>query len=438
MAGQVPVPPSGGEPPDRVGAPVDRVVPRPAATVVLLRSGPRGPEVLLTRRPSTMAFGPGLHVFPGGALDVDDRDPRLLEHLRGGSGREVPPTHDAPFMVAAIRELFEETGILLATTPGDAPVAPEPGRGGHRAPTFLDRILSRNLVLRGDWLVPLSRWVTPPVAPRRYDARFFVAALPAGAVPAFDPHEVAGHAWLTPREALGAMATGRIELWTPTSTTLQQLAAVAGPEDVRRWLAPRGHSASGGAASTPPIAAERLGDLVTRIRVDGAGGIPGQAVDAYLVGRRRLVVVDPGDPNDAAAEAIMRAAAGRSAVLVGIVLTAPVADHAAGAEGLSLRLGIPVLAAAGARQVLVSDIEPLGDGDQLGLADTEVRVLATPGTHPDHLAFDVPEAGVVLVGDLEGPGPSRAVPEPVDLASLARSRAMIDALGGRVRLAAHR
>ena len=70
--------------------------------------------------------------------------------------------------------------------------------------------------LRGDWLVPLSRWVTPPVVPRRYDARFFVAWLPEGAELAFDEREVVAHEWIRPADALVAMAAGRVELWMPT------------------------------------------------------------------------------------------------------------------------------------------------------------------------------------------------------------------------------
>ncbi len=319
-------------------------LPRPAATVVLLRAAPGGPEVLLTRRPSTMAFGPGLHVFPGGAVDPPDRDPRLLGRLRVQPGLPVPGSHAGMFMVAAIRELFEEAGILLATGPG----GPPPRALGI---AFVDLVLDGDLELRGDWLVPLSRWVTPPVVPRRYDARFFVTRLPPGAVPAFDGREVAGHEWTTPRDALAAMAAGRIELWTPTSTTLQQLASARDLDDVRRHCSPRvvpdaAGKATGGEPDPTPCV-DHPHPLVTRVHLGGAGGIPGQGVDAFLVGRDRVVVVDPGDPNDEAATAILGAAAERGSRIVGILLTAPVPDHAAGAEGLALRLGVPVHAGSG-------------------------------------------------------------------------------------------
>jgi 8-oxo-dGTP pyrophosphatase MutT (NUDIX family) len=357
------------------------VVPRPASTVILMRSGPRGPEVLLTRRPSTMAFGPGLHVFPGGTVDAADAPGR-------------PPGDPEAFAAAAIREVAEEVGIAL------------------------DR----------DALVPLSRWVTPPGGARRYDTRFFVAWLPDGAEVVPDPQEVADHRWLRPRDALGEMAAGRIDLWPPTSTTLQQLAPARDLEDVRRELQPVE------AASRPAV--ERLAPAIVRITLGGAGAIPGQTVDAYLVGGARLVVVDPGDPSDEAAESVIALADQVGGQIAAILLTAPVPDHAAGAETLALRLDVPILASPGARAVLSSEIVPIEDADVLGFADAEIRVHATPGTHPDHLAFELPSEGAVLVGDLFGPGPSRSIREPVDEPAVSRSRGRVEGLRGR-RLAAH-
>lgn len=404
---------------------------RPAATVVVLRDGSQGPEALLTRRPATMAFGPGLHVFPGGALDPADHDPRLLDRLLGAES--LPPLHAGPFAVAAIRELFEEAGVLLATRPdGTAPDGRALDGARTSAGRFAGAVVGDDLRLRADWLVPLSRWVTPPVYPRRFDARFFVARLPDGATPAFDPRETAGHVWLTPSAALDEMAERRIAMWTPTSTTLQQLVAARGLDDVRHHLSPLARGAEQAEAVDHPAPG------IARIRSGAAGGIPGQAVDTFLVGLDRLVVVDPGDPGDEAAATLAGIAAGLGARLAAVLLTAPVPDHAGGAEGLALRFGIPVRAAAGARRVLVSEIEPLAGGDVLDLSDLPIVVHATPGTHPDHLAFDVPDAGAVLVGDLEGPGPSRAIPTPVDDAALSRSLATLDSLGDRIRLAAHR
>ncbi|MDQ6795162.1 MAG: NUDIX domain-containing protein, partial [Chloroflexota bacterium] len=173
-------------------------VPRPAATVVLLRPGPDGLEVLLTHRPATMAFAGDMHVFPGGAVDPADGD----------------PLDPAAFEVAAIRELFEEAGVLLADprgtppTPHDVAVAREALL--DRAHTIFEVAARLHLELRTDLLVPLSRWVTPPFVERRFDVRFFAAELPAGIEPSFVGGEVIADRWLTPRAALAARAAREI------------------------------------------------------------------------------------------------------------------------------------------------------------------------------------------------------------------------------------
>jgi 8-oxo-dGTP pyrophosphatase MutT (NUDIX family) len=214
---------------------------RPAATVVLLRPSAEpalGPlEVLLTLRPASMAFGPGLHVFPGGAVDQGDSDPRLMARSRAGS----------PARVAALRELFEEAGVLVADRADGVPAGSDSGLAaelpGLRAAlvagsldmaTILERF---ELVLATDRLVYIARWQTPPEFPRRFDTSFFAVELPAGAVLDLDPREVAGHTWLTPRRALAAMAAGEIQLWPPTSSTLQLLDHVPDVATIRATLA---------------------------------------------------------------------------------------------------------------------------------------------------------------------------------------------------------
>lgn len=412
-------------------------LPRPAATVALLRAGPSGPEVLLTHRPSTMAFGPGLHVFPGGAVDPADGQTGLVSRSSLGPDActaawagDLGPADAVTIAVAGIRELFEETGVLLATRRDGSEPEPEVVAGARRSGEPFAAMVERlDLLLRTDRLAPISRWVTPPLgSSRRFDARFFAAWLPAGASVVVDESEVVAHEWLGPGAALDAMAEGRIDLWPPTATTLQQLAGAGSLEDVRRHLAPAAPSAAPGVTVLGP-------DLV-RVRVRGAGGIPGRVVDAYLVGRRRVVVVDPGDPNDQASEAILQLAEDRGATITAVLLTTPAPDHAAGSTSIALRVGVPVMAAPGASRRLPGGCEPLVDDGWLDLADTPVRVLATPGTHPDHLAFDVPGAGALLTGDLDG-GPTHGIPGPVDVPAREHSERRIAALGPRARLPAH-
>ena len=326
--------------PHGAGVTVAGPVPRPAATVAILRDAPGGPEVLLTHRPPTMAFGPGLHVFPGGALDDADADPSLLERLaRPLAGRPGRGPR------AGVRRRRDPRGVGGVRDPARERRAAWPASRRRPMPTgpgFGELVLARDLLLRGDWLVPLSRWVTPPVVPRRYDARFFVAWLPDGSVPSFHGGEVVAHEWIAPLAALDAMADGRIELWMPTSATLQQLAGVRSRDGPARAGAAR---AGGGAGR-----ARRRGDGRARDRARGRrrGRVPGDAGRTWVVGDRACVVVDPGDPSDEAAEAVLAVAAARGARVVAVLVSSSDPACAAGGEGMALRLGVPLLGPAAA------------------------------------------------------------------------------------------
>jgi glyoxylase-like metal-dependent hydrolase (beta-lactamase superfamily II)/8-oxo-dGTP pyrophosphatase MutT (NUDIX family) len=395
---------------------------RPAATVVLVRPGPRGLEVLLVERPSTMSFAPGLHAFPGGALDAGDSDPELAERsaltpdeLAASFGGILTPAEALATAIAAIRELFEETGILLAdaTSPGGVP----PGYLARARTGLLDGSATAgsmasflDLRLRTDLLAPLSRWVTPPAYERRFDARFFVAQLPRGADPVFAPGEIAGHRWLTPRAALDSRAAGVIALWPPTSTTLQQLEHVRSYSEVVGRLAPR-----------PPVDRwnEALSDTLTRIALPSAGGVPGQSVNAYLIGRRELVLVDPGDPSESAALAIREAMASREGHVRAIILTHADPDHAAGALGLAEELKVPILVGPGGGHDLPFDVVELADREPIDRADVLITVVATPGHRPDHVSLVLDGTGgpALIAGDVVGRPASATIVGPLDRAA---------------------
>jgi len=414
------------------------LVPRPASTVVLLRPGPDGAEVLLTHRPSTMAFGPGLHVFPGGAVDPADRDLALAarlgvdaERCAAGWAGDLDPGAALGHAMAAIRELYEEAGVLLAErADGTAPDAREV-EAGHRSGEAFTALVERlGLRLRADRLVPLSRWVTPPVeVARRYDVRFFVADAADGTGFRLDEREVAGHAWMRPVAAIEALRAGRIDLWAPTSTTLRSLRAARDASAVRAALAPAGP------AGRPVV--ERLAPGIVRVRSFGGGGLPGRGVCTYLVGRERVVVVDPGDPNEAASDAIFEAVAAGGGRVVAVAVTTPDPAHVGGVVGTALQARVPVFAGPGVGPEVFIGARALADGEAVDLGDLELRAGHTPGTDAAHLAFDVPGAGCVLVGDLFDRGMPAAVAEPDDADALARSRARVGALGERRRLGAH-
>lgn len=404
-------------------------IPRPAATVVLLRPGPGGPEVLLTRRPSTMAFAANMHVFPGGAVDPADRDTRLAarsaiapDAAQAGLGGDIAPGEALARYVAGIRELFEEAGVLLAEPALDAAremSAREALLAGRS--TLADLAEAFDLRLRTDLLAPIGHWTTPPIMARRFDTRFFVAELPEKAEATFGTDEIVGHRWETPRAALDAMAAGELAMWVPTSATLQQLEHVSGLDEIRQRIAP-------GRVAAPRVVAERPG--ITRIVVSGAGAVPGQTVNTYLVGRRRGVLVDPGDPSDEAAEAALGAAATSGGEIVAIALTHVDPDHAAGAEGLALRLELPIYVGPGGGRPLPYAVRELADGAWISDGDVGLEVIATPGVRPDHVAYAVAADGgsPVISGDLIGPRAERAVLGPVDETARAASIDRVAAL----------
>lgn len=191
---------------------------RPASTVLLLRDDPDGLQVYLVRRRDTMAFAAGMYAFPGGGVDPRDRDGAAAE--------------DRAWECAAARELFEETGVLLAGASPDTLVADPTGPGfeaDRRALVgkdlaFSDFLARRGLVLRTDLLVPCGHWVTPEAEPRRYDTRFYLAALPPGQRTRDVSGEADRVAWLRPADAQAAVAAGEMRMLPPTAAMLAMLA----------------------------------------------------------------------------------------------------------------------------------------------------------------------------------------------------------------------
>ncbi len=387
-----------------------------------------------------MAFAPDVHVFPGGGVDEGDRDPRLVARspltpdeaaVRLASGDDRLDAH--ALFVAAVRELWEETGVLLARSPrGEAAPADAIERARVGIPagrtTFADAVVALGLTPSTDALVPLSRWVTPPMLPRRFDTRFFAARLPADAVMTFAVDEVADDVWLTPLEALDAMAEGSITLWPPTATTLAQLACVESFDHIAPAIAPR--------RQPRPPRLETVAPGIRRLVVETAGGVPGQPVNTWLIGTDRIVIVDPGDPSTEAAEAAIEAATAAGGRISAIALTSAAPDHTGGAVGLAIRLGIPVFAAAAAGRRIAHDVVALQDGQPIDIGDLGLVTVASREL-PDAVAFAVPGSHAVVVGDVLGPPPDRTVLPPLDEPGLAALRARIRERQPRLLLPAH-
>lgn len=206
------------------------VVPRPAATVLLVRDAP-GLQVFLQRRVAGMAFAGGMTVFPGGGVDARDVvDPALWsgpDPAWWGSRFAADPLAAGRLVLAAVRETFEECGVLLAARPdGSLPAVSADVRADlvARRSTLSQVLAAAGLVLRADLLAPWARWITPEESPRRYDTAFFVALVPDGQEADAHTTEAVEAAWWSPAEALDRWRAGEMELMAPTFRTLQEIA----------------------------------------------------------------------------------------------------------------------------------------------------------------------------------------------------------------------
>jgi len=209
---------------------------RQAATVLLLRDGAPGLEVYLLRRTQGMPFAGGMTAYPGGGVDPRDGDTEVAwfgpspAHWADAFGCDQRAARE--LVCAAVRETFEEAGVLLAGDPQGGTVVPDVSGADweEQRQALLSRDLSlaellagRGLAIRSDLLRPFAHWITPPTEPRRYDTKFFVAALPVGQ----EARDVSGEAdeasWLTPTAALTEAAVGDRPMLPPTLRTLGQL-----------------------------------------------------------------------------------------------------------------------------------------------------------------------------------------------------------------------
>jgi|YNPNPStandDraft_1061719.scaffolds.fasta_scaffold01355_7 8-oxo-dGTP pyrophosphatase MutT (NUDIX family) len=235
------------------GAPSPQAVPRDAATVILVREPAGRPfEVFLMRRHKDQDFMGGAYVFPGGRLDEEDCDPDLAALSEGLSPEEarrrlqeeaLPPARALGLFLAALRETFEEAGILLARDSSGKVVEMRDGADAGRFASYRLALHDRRLTLAElarkenlryalDLLFPYAHWITPEVEIRRFDTRFFVARQPDGQWPVHDTIEMTKSVWVRPAEALERYEAGEILLMPPTLKTLDELSRFRTAEDL--------------------------------------------------------------------------------------------------------------------------------------------------------------------------------------------------------------
>jgi glyoxylase-like metal-dependent hydrolase (beta-lactamase superfamily II)/8-oxo-dGTP pyrophosphatase MutT (NUDIX family) len=410
--------------------------------VLLLRDSAEGVQVLMTRRSMTASFAPGAYVFPGGGVDAADAVAHP-QSLRRASQSDLHLTQ----AIAAIRESFEELGVLLAThADGHVANAQDIAALDRNAP-FAAQCAAHGLTLMGDQVFVLAHWITDRDLPRRFDVPFLVARMPEGQTPVADESEQFEPVWISPAQALAQHAAGHFFIIFPTIRTLERLQAFATVDavliacavtDEPLWTScPRGgflagkeerymeHEAPFGelALVSPDGQIVHALDWQTerpvpllknlmRLTAPNPGVMTGPGTNSYIVGDpiTGYLVVDPGPADPDHLQALWRATGGQIRM---IVCTHSHADHSPGAKPLQALcshtppiLGLHSLPTARANSFFAPDRE-LAHQEQLvlhgqgpeGEVTHTLRVLHTPGHAANHLCLVLEEDGLLFSGD---------------------------------------
>jgi len=403
-------------------------VPRPAATLILLRPGP---EVLMLQRAPTAAFLGGAYVFPGGSLDPEDADARRVVGLTEAQANErLQLTSGAlAYYVAAIRECFEEAGVLLAHDKDGKPVSAQRAQAlmHWRTKPFRNLLESEDLYLPAGELAYFGHWITAPGRSRRFDARFFVALAPEGQQGKHDAAETVHDVWISPREALQRGARGEIELVNATQQSLKELARFSdpraafeyarsipeieenracwaqgkdGPKIFRRadapyfeihWSDPEetGETTYDIIPGTP----KRIDRWVTRVTAPNPGIMTGPGTNSYIVGG--VAVIDPGPAIDSHIEALLKYKPKY------VLCTHTHLDHSPAAAILKEKTGARLYgrpAPAGQDATFKPDVV-LEHGATIELGEVRLRALHTPGHASNHVCYMLEATRMLFTGD---------------------------------------
>ena len=414
--------------------------PLPAATVLLLRDTHDGIEVLMTRRSLQASFAPGAYVFPGGGIDAEDSSCHHLAQRR--------PTQDEKRLtqaIAAIRESFEELGILLAKESDGKPVSSQTHSLLSRSENFAAQCLSHGLTLSANEVYVLAHWVTDRDLPRRFDVPFLVARMPEEQVPVADEKEQFEPVWVSPSLALTRHAAGDFFIIFPTIRTLEKLQGYTTVESVlaacaneQPWFhsCPRAGLLQGKDARfmehEPPFGelaltcpdgqivhhldwqsdtAVSLLSHVRRLTAPNPSMMTGPGTNSYLIGdiHSGYVVVDPGPPDAEHVERLWQSCSGD---IRAIICTHSHPDHSPAAwllknkcaeNGLAVQvMGLPSSAHARQHSEFVPD-KVLQDGEKFVLNSQSelhtLQVIHTPGHAANHLCLILQEDGLLISGD---------------------------------------
>ncbi|MCZ6796185.1 MAG: MBL fold metallo-hydrolase [Planctomycetota bacterium] len=394
---------------------------RRSAAVVLYRrtaaedGSPADLEVYLVQRSPRLRFYGGYYAFPGGVVDEEDGGLPLA-----GEVPSVSSTVERDIAACALRELFEETGVLLAArrdggeAPGSETVEPADATVAalrrelvaSSSPEVLERFLAgRSLALRAGALRYLTRFVTPVFSPLRYDTTFFLAGIAGGeGEPEIVEGELVAGRWWAPASALDAWNRGELPISPPVVVILEELAARPLDEAARELAAlPADFEGSGRSIPCAP------GYEVLPLHTPPLP--PSIPCNAFLVGCRRFVVIDPGPSGDGGRDHLIAAIqrrVDRGDRLEAIVLTHHHPDHVGALASVRERFPAPVWAHPRTGELLSLELDRrLEDGDLIdlgpgpdGRASWAIEALFTPGHARGHLAFHDPRHRSLVAGDL--------------------------------------
>ena len=422
------------------------VATRPAATVLLLRDTDQGLEVLMTRRSANASFCPGAYVFPGGGIDADDACCHALASRRSNQSDLVLTQ-----AIAAIRESFEELGVLLARHPDGRWADQDDIDALQRQQALAGQCAARGLSLAADAVFVLARWITDRDISKRFDVPFLVAAMPARQTPVADETEQFEPVWVRPGDALARHQAGRFFMIFPTIRTLEFLQRfehvsavldLCASSDEPLWTScPRTGLLGGREARymehEPPFGELALvcpdGQIahaldwqsqqpvpllknVQRLTAPNPGAMTGPGTNSYVVGDARCgyAVIDPGPADDEHLEQLWRACGGDIRM---IICTHSHPDHSPGARPLQARCaaGVPVLgrpsaSTARAHSSFTPDralqhlelltLAPHGLEADLALEiGHSLLVLHTPGHAANHVCLLLLQDGLLFSGD---------------------------------------
>ena len=421
--------------PPRTPAPV-----RPAATVLLLRDTPDGIEVLMTRRSMTASFAPGAYVFPGGGVDALD----AASHGQARRRATQSDLHLTP-AIAAIRESFEELGVLLARRRDGSAADHSDIAALERSAPFAAQCQALGLTLAADEVFVLAHWITDRDLARRFDVPFLVARMPEGQAPVADESEQFEPVWVRPADALARHKAGAFFIIFPTIRTLERLLDYASVDAVLQacaateqplWTScPRAgllagremrymeHELPFGELALVCPDGQILHPLdwqtdapvpllknVQRLTAPNPGAMTGPGTNSYLVGDpdTGYIVIDPGPADPDHLDKLWRAAAGDIRM---IVCTHSHPDHSPGAAPLQALcaqcppiLGLPSAPTARSHSEFTPE-RPLQNGERLRLtgADADrshtLLVIHTPGHAANHLCLVLLEDRLLFSGD---------------------------------------